>query len=232
MSALREPVEVLRWLHGEVREQRPLPAAEAVLVVRALEVALAEAGGRPSLIALEEPADYILVHSVNVALLAMRLGREFGVTGEDTRVLGLAGMLHDIGTLLADPGLTTKPAELTDEERALVKRHPIDGARILMGAGLEFDLAAIVAYEHHIRMDGGGYPTFRFHRSCHFASRLVQLCDVFDALSTKRPHKDAWPLDIVLSYLSERSGFEFDPEIARALASMARQLESEGALGR
>jgi HD-GYP domain-containing protein (c-di-GMP phosphodiesterase class II) len=222
--------EALRWVQDEVQAGRPLPLMEAGLIVETLQLALEDSDWQPPLIEIREPAEYPVLHPLNVALLAMRIGRDFQVAGEDARSLGFASLFFDIGTLLLPREMLRKPEALTAEERAVVLRHPIEGARILFQSDASLDLAAIVAYEHHIRMDGGGYPTFRFPRSCHFASRLVQLCDVFDALRTARPHKEAWPLDIVLSYLKERSGFEFDPEIARALSLVVGQLRSAGRL--
>ncbi len=77
-----------------------------------------------------------------------------------------------------------------------------------------------MAYEHHIMLDGGGYPTFKYQRKCHYASKIVHVCDVYDALRTNRPYRDAWPSSKVLAYVEERSGTEFDGEIAHAFTQM------------
>ena len=89
----------------------------------------------------------------------------------------------------------------------------------------QLGLAATVAYEHHVMIDGGGYPHFHFPRSCHYASRLVHVCDVFDAFRTDRPYRAAWTTDAALDYIEQRAGTEFDPEIARAFAIMMRRVE-------
>jgi putative two-component system response regulator len=83
----------------------------------------------------------------------------------------------------------------------------------------------VVAYEHHIMLNGGGYPTFRFRRDCHHASKLVHVCDVYDALRTNRPYREAWPQEKTLSYLKDRAGTEFDPELVTAFVRMMRQWE-------
>ena len=74
-------------------------------------------------------------------------------------------------------------------------------------------------------INGGGYPTCHYHRDCHKASKLVHVCDVFDALRTNRPYRAAWELDRVLGYIEERAGLEFDPELVRAFVPMMRALE-------
>ena len=98
----------------------------------------------------------------------------------------------------------------------------VDAARIIMESEEELELAAVVAYEHHIMLNGGGYPTVHYPRECTLASRLVHVCDVFDALSTTRPYREAWPLEKVLAYLEERGGTEFDPELVGAFNRMMR----------
>jgi response regulator RpfG family c-di-GMP phosphodiesterase len=75
-------------------------------------------------------------------------------------------------------------------------------------------------------IDGGGYPSFRFRRDCHYASRLVHVCDVYDALRTKRPYRDAWPSEKVRSYLEERAGSEFDPDLIRSFSAMMDRWET------
>ena len=84
-----------------------------------------------------------------------------------------------------------------------------------------------MAYEHHIMLDGGGYPALHYRRECTLASRLVHVCDVYDALSTKRPYRDAWPSEKTLAYLEERAGTEFDPDLVAAFVRTLRQGEAQ-----
>lgn len=110
----------------------------------------------------------------------------------------------------------------------------MEGARLILQAEEQLDMAAVVAYEHHVRIDGGGYPTLKYERACHQASNLVHVCDVFDALRTRRPYRDAWPTGRALSLISEGAGTEFDADIARAFVQMMRVWEgrlSDVALG-
>src|SRR5207244_3950191 len=84
---------------------------------------------------------------------------------------------------------------------------------LLLEVEEDLDLAAVVAYEHHIMINGGGYPALRYPRDCHHASKLVHVCDVYDALRTRRPYRDAWSFEKTLGYLDERKGLEFDPDL-------------------
>jgi putative two-component system response regulator len=121
--------------------------------------------------------------------------------------------------------ILNKPGKLTDAERLVINSHTVEGARIILEAEEHLDLAAVVAYEHHIRIDGGGYPSLRFKRTCHHASDLVHVCDVFDALRTHRPYREAWPTERALGIIREGAGPEFDKDIADAFVKMMTRWE-------
>jgi putative two-component system response regulator len=121
--------------------------------------------------------------------------------------------------------ILNKTGRLLPEERLVMNSHPAEGAKMILMAEQELELAAVVAYEHHIMINGGGYPRFIYDRGCHQASRLVHVCDVYDALRTNRPYRDAWPSDKILAYIEERSGVEFDGQIAHAFTRMIREWE-------
>jgi HD-GYP domain-containing protein (c-di-GMP phosphodiesterase class II) len=141
------------------------------------------------------------------------------------RTFGVAGLLHDLGKVRVPLDILNKPGKLTDDERQVMQRHTIEGARIIISSDRELDLAAAVAYEHHIMLNGAGYPHCHYHRDCHHASKLVHVCDVYDALRTNRPYRAAWEAAKVLAYIEERAGTEFEPGIAGEFVRMMRQLE-------
>jgi putative nucleotidyltransferase with HDIG domain len=229
--SLGEEVDTLRWLHNEVQATGAVPLAEAEAVVRSLAVAMH--GGRQvilPLLQLKEFDQYTTTHSMNVAVLSMALAEFLGLAGDDVRALGIAGLLHDIGKIKIPLDVLTKPGRLTDEERALMNEHPVTGARILLDVEADLDLAVVVAYEHHIMINGGGYPVLHYTRDCHQASKLVHVCDVYDALRTRRPYREAWSFDKTLGYLEERSGLEFDPELGGAFVRMMKQWEGQVAV--
>jgi putative nucleotidyltransferase with HDIG domain len=230
--SLNEEVDTLRWMHHEVQTGGDVPLAEAEAVVRSLTVAMHGGGGRQvmlPLLQLKEFDQYTTTHSMNVAVLTMALAEFLGLAPRDVRALGMAGLLHDIGKIKIPLDVLTKPGKLTEEERILMNEHPAAGARLLFESDEQLDLPIVVAYEHHIMINGGGYPTLRFARACHHASSLVHVCDVYDALRTKRPYRDAWSFDKTIAYLEERAGLEFDPQLVIPFVRMMRQWEQHPA---
>ncbi len=208
-----------------------MPVLEAEAVVRSLAVAMH--GGSQvmmPLLQLKEFDQYTTTHSMNVAVLSMALAEFLGLGASDVRAFGVAGLLHDIGKTRIPLDVLTKPGRLTEEERRLMNEHPAAGARILLDTPGDLDLAAVVAYEHHIMINGGGYPLLHYPRDCHRGSKLVHVCDVYDALRTRRPYREAWELDRVIVYLDERAGVEFDHELVGAFTRMMRQWESQVAV--
>jgi putative nucleotidyltransferase with HDIG domain len=177
------------------------------------------------LLQLKEFDQYTTTHSMNVSVLTMGLAEFLGFGPTDVRSFGVAGLLHDIGKIRIPIEVLTKPGRLTPAERRLMNTHPVEGARIILDSEESLDLAAVVAYEHHIMINGGGYPAFRYPRECHQASKLVHVCDVYDALRTRRPYRDAWPAEQVLSYLEGRAGQEFAPDMVATFSRMMRQWE-------
>jgi len=221
---LGEEAETFRWLQTEVRVNGSVPLLEAEAVVRSLSVAMhGDSRIVLPLLKLKEFDQYTTTHSLNVAVLSMGLAESLGCRASEIRAIGVAGLLHDIGKIRIPLDILTKPGKLTDEERIIMNEHPVDAARIIMQSEEDFGMAATVAYEHHVMLNGGGYPHLHYNRECTMASRLVHVCDVFDALSTKRPYRDAWPSEKAMSYLEERAGTEFDPDLVVAFMRTLRQ---------
>ncbi|HTL96479.1 MAG TPA: HD domain-containing phosphohydrolase [Gemmatimonadaceae bacterium] len=223
---LDEEAEAVRWIHQEMGEAGTLALLEAEAVVRSLSVAM-HGSNRVviPLLRLKEFDQYTTTHSINVGVLTMALAETLGLGPRDVRAFGTAGLLHDIGKVRVPRDILIKPGKLSVDERAVLDRHPVDGARIILESDEQLGVASAVAYEHHIMIDGGGYPVMRYRRDCHFASRLVHVCDVFDALCTDRPYRAAWEIDRALAYIGERAGTEFDPVIARGFETMMRRFE-------
>jgi putative nucleotidyltransferase with HDIG domain len=214
-------IDAVSWVHQEVTGSRSIPLIEVEAIVGSLSVAMHSSSQMVlPLVTLKEFDQYTTTHSLNVSVLAMGLAERLGLSPSDVRSFGVAGLLHDIGKTVVPREILSKPGRLTAEEQAEMNRHPEDGTRLILKADQDLGLAAIVAYEHHIRIDGGGYPTVTKARTCHPASRLVHVCDVFDALRTHRPYRAAWSLADTARYLRERSGLEFDPRIVEPFLAM------------
>ena len=221
--SLTEEVEAVEWMHGEVGTTGQLPLVEAEAVVRSLSLAMH--GDNQivlPLLQIKEFDQYTTTHSLNVSVLTMGLAEFLGLSPADVRAFGVAGLLHDLGKVRIPKEILIKPGKLTDAERQVMQQHPSDGARMIFASDKGLDLAAVVAYEHHIMINGQGYPAMHYRRDCHKASKLVHVCDVYDALRTKRPYREAWESERALAYIAERAGIEFDPHIAREFVSMVR----------
>ena len=223
---LREEADAVRWMHDEVQQLNQLPLIEAEAVVRSLSVAMhADSEIVIPLVQLKQFDQYTTTHSLNVSVLAMALAEYIGLGGRDVRAFGVAGLLHDLGKVRIPKEILTKPGRLTEEEFTIMRRHPVDGARLIIESDRQLDLAAVVAYEHHIMLNGGGYPCMHYGRDCHHASKLVHICDVYDALRTKRPYRDAWTAEATMEHIRTRAGTEFDPDLVRSFSEMMDQWE-------
>jgi putative nucleotidyltransferase with HDIG domain len=219
----QDELDAVLWIMDEVRHGRRLPVLEAQVAAHALHLSLPDRTGWLQLVPLHDMKEYVAVHAVNVALLSMALARQLDFDADAERRIGMAALLHDIGMARMPVDVLGKPGQISPDERERIKEHPVEGARILMEADPSLDLAVTVAYEHHVKVDGSGYPKFTFPRTCHYVSRLVQLCDIYHALRSPRPFRQPWPREIIVSYINERAGFEFHPALAATLTRVVQQ---------
>ena len=224
--SFREEAEAVVWVHEVLQEGGELPLMEAEAVVRSLTVAMHDDRQMMlPLLQLRQFDEYTTTHSLNVSVLSMGLAEWVGLGGRDVRAVGVAGLLHDLGKVTIPKEILNKPGRFSDEEQEIMNSHAAAGARMILTSDHQLDLAASVAYEHHIMIDGGGYPSMRYPRDCHFASKLVHVCDVYDALRTQRPYRDPWPAKKVLAYIEAKSGTEFDGALAHAFTAMMGEWE-------
>ncbi|HEX9894734.1 MAG TPA: HD domain-containing phosphohydrolase [Gemmatimonadales bacterium] len=221
---LDKELECIGWIHEEVTQTDDLPLVETETVVRSLALAMHQEGQVVlPLLELKRFDQYTTTHSFNVAVLTMGLSEYLGYAPREVRVLGVAALLHDIGKVKVPAEVLLKPGKYTPEERKVIETHPVEGARIIMTRHRNMELAATVAYEHHINLDGSGYPQYVFPREAHFASKLVHVCDIYDALCAKRPYRDAIQPDLALTIVEDMSGRHLDPDLVNAFVTMVRQ---------
>jgi putative two-component system response regulator len=146
------------------------------------------------------------------------IAQELGFPPETCEFLHLAAHMHDIGKIGISPAILKKPAKLSPEERAEMEQHTLFGEKILEGSSSPLiQLAAIIAASHHEKWDGGGYPRGLKGSDIPIAGRIAAVADVFDALTSKRSYKNAWPLEDARQYLMEQRGRHFDPACVDAL---------------
>lgn len=144
------------------------------------------------------------------ALLAEKLGHDDYFCER----IKLASMLHDVGKISIPDAILKKPGPLTDDERRVMNSHAVNGYEMLRDAESPFlQMGAVIAWSHHEKWDGSGYPRGLKGEDIPIEGRIVALADVFDALCSRRCYKEAWPIENVLSIVKECAGTHFDPNI-------------------
>jgi HD-GYP domain-containing protein (c-di-GMP phosphodiesterase class II) len=168
------------------------------------------------LTALKSHHAYTFTHIINVCILTVAQIEALGGDARALREFGLASMMHDIGKTILPAEILSKPGKLTPEEFALMQRHPQDGVHILRETPGVPDLALIVALEHHMRYNHGGYPRPRHPRPLHPCSLMTNLADTYDAMRSRRSYQEEFPPEKVAALISDRAGVDYHPQLARA----------------
>lgn len=154
-------------------------------------------------------------HIIRVGLYCEVMAHQLGWDHQAIEDIKLASPMHDIGKVGVPDAILQKPGPLTDEEWVVMRQHTTFGYEILKDASSRLiEVAALSALEHHEKWAGNGYPNHKSGTDISIEGRMVALADVFDALTSKRHYKDAWPRDKVVSLLAEERGKHFDPELA------------------
>jgi putative nucleotidyltransferase with HDIG domain len=173
-----------------------------------------------ALTALREYNNYTFTHMVNVAILTMAQARSLGINGNLLREFGTAGLLHDIGKIKTPPEVLNKAGRLTPAEYEIMKRHTVDGAMILRDTPDIPTLAPVVAFEHHLRLDGTGYPDGARRSSLNLGTMLCSIADVYDAMRSKRVYQETSPTARILAVLNSAGGHAFDPRLVRRFGQL------------
>lgn len=173
-----------------------------------------------ALTALKNYDNYTFTHMVNVSILTMGQARGLGVEGPLLREFGLSALMHDIGKVRTPPEVLNKPDKLTDAEFEIMKRHVVDGAEILRRTPEMPTLAPVVAFEHHLRVDGTGYPAVAKREGLNLGTMLCGIADVYDAMRSQRAYQQAFPTDRILAVLQRNDGRQFDQNLVRRFAQL------------
>lgn len=153
-------------------------------------------------------------HTYRMSHFCRLLAQKYGLPEEECEQIRLASPLHDIGKIGISDTILLKPGRLTPEEFTIIQEHSTIGYRILADAQSELlRLGASIAYTHHEKFDGSGYPRGLKNTEIPIEGRIAAICDVFDALTTDRVYKDAIPVDKALDILKEGRGSHFDPQL-------------------
>ena len=163
-------------------------------------------------------------HTRRVALRAVQVGEELGLAPNRLRSLAIGGLLHDIGKLSVPEHILKKPAALDEDEFALIKRHPQWGVKLLRELGGFTPGVLELVHSHHERLDGKGYPRSLRESELSLDTRILTVCDVYDALVSPRVYRGAWSQEAALALLRDEIGAAFD---ARCVSALERVLLGE-----
>lgn len=159
-------------------------------------------------------------HIVRMANYSLLIARQLGLPESVQQMILEAAPMHDIGKVGIPDHILLKPGKLSIDEFAIMKSHATLGYQILAGSASEtLQMGAEIALAHHEKFDGSGYPQGLAGTKIPLAARIVAVADVFDALTSERPYKQAWDLDRAVNFLREGSGQHFDPDCVEAFLS-------------
>jgi putative nucleotidyltransferase with HDIG domain len=173
-----------------------------------------------ALTAMRNYDNYTFTHMVNVSILTMGQARALGIEGRLLREFGLSALMHDIGKVRTPKEILNKPDKLTDDEFVIMRRHTVDGAEILRRTPEMPILAPVVAFEHHLRLDGTGYPFGVRRQSLNVGTMLCSISDIYDAMRSQRAYQQAFPTERILAVLKRNDGTQFDQHLVRRFVQL------------
>jgi putative nucleotidyltransferase with HDIG domain len=206
-----------------VSQSRPLAGDLAGVELVNQEEAYLGAHVRALMIALAAKDESTEGHTRRVAELAVQVGEVLGLPARRLRPLAIGGLLHDIGKMQIPDAILKKPGPLTDAEYDIVKRHPEWGDQLAGELGLPARVRQLIRH-HHERLDGTGYPDGKISQQIDLDVRILAVCDVYDALISKRVYRDAWSPVQALRTLKAEEGSAFD---GRCVAALERVVTAE-----
>lgn len=212
----REALSMINTLFLEGGENRVSEASMNRMAKMIVEQVLDNGDAMCNMLDIKKYDDYTYFHSVNVGILATMVGCAMKFSEEQLRDLALAAMLHDIGKRFIPVEILNKEEELKNEEKAVLRTHPKQGADFLRD---KFNFSVFVnqgVLQHHEWYDGHGYPLGRMREEIPVYARIIALVDVYDALTTNRAYRPALSNNEAVEYLMGSSGRQFDPEVLDA----------------
>jgi putative nucleotidyltransferase with HDIG domain len=206
-------------------QSRPLAGDLSGCDLVSSEEAYLGAHVRALMVSLSEKDEYTEGHTRRVALRAVQVGEELGLSPVRLRALATGALVHDIGKLSVPDAILKKPANLEPHEFEVIKRHPESGFRMLRELGFGDSIRRLVL-DHHERLDGTGYPRRLNGTAISLDARILAVCDVYDALISTRVYRKAWTHERAISLLQDEAGSKLD---RRCVAALDRVLTAERA---
>jgi HD-GYP domain-containing protein (c-di-GMP phosphodiesterase class II) len=168
---------------------------------------------------VERDDEYTGAHSRDVVDLAVGVGRRLGLGATHLRNLEFGALLHDVGKITVPKAIINKPGPLDDAEWAVMKRHTIEGERMLASVGGVLEDVGFIVRCSHEAFDGSGYPDRLAGDAIPIESRICTACDALNAMTTDRPYRRALPLEVAIAELTGNAGSQFDPRVVEALVA-------------
>jgi HD-GYP domain-containing protein (c-di-GMP phosphodiesterase class II) len=206
------------------RKERLKPSGIATTVAELVEAFHREGESLLVLAALREKDEYTFTHAANVCILTLAQAMGLGIQGQLLNDIGIAALLHDVGKMLIPEDILLKTEKLTDKEFDQMKRHPVLGGRYLMETPGVPRLAAITAFEHHMRYDQSGYPAVSEGWQQTLASQMTAIADCFDAMRTRRPYQEPHQPKVIATALLQGSGTEFNPLLVKNMLQLLSRM--------
>jgi HD-GYP domain-containing protein (c-di-GMP phosphodiesterase class II) len=194
------------------------------MVGNQLDFVMSNPGAVNSLMSITEHDYYTYTHSMNVAIYLVGLGGEMEMSTQEIQELSLGGMLHDLGKAKISLEIINSTGKLTDDEFKEMMQHPQFGVDMLKAIDSEHQMVPQNCYmailHHHEKFSGGGYPCKLHGKDIHIYGRMTKVCDVFDALTTKRSYKEAMTSFEALRLMKDKMYGEFDPDVFDAFLKL------------
>lgn len=209
----RKSIPQVKSMFAEARMGRAINVQECLPLVEDLtQSVLRNPHALINVARLKNKDDYTYMHSVAVSALMVALGRQLGLQGDELTTVGLAGMLHDLGKAVMPLHVLNKPGRLTEEEFVLMRAHPERGHEMLVEGGAVEGVVLDVCLYHHEKVDGSGYPRGLRGEQLSLFAKMGAVCDVYDAVTSVRPYKEAWDPGEALRRMAQWKG-HFDATV-------------------
>ncbi|HTZ17754.1 MAG TPA: HD-GYP domain-containing protein [Dissulfurispiraceae bacterium] len=218
-------VSRFKIISGKAKKGEGVEIKKAKLIINSLiDLMLQEEQMMISMTAIKDYDDYTFYHSVNVSILSIALGMKLGLNKKRLSELGIAAFLHDIGKVSVPDEILNKTTPFTDDDWQIIRRHPVEGVKTIM-ATMKLDhisvRSSIVSYEHHLNIDGSGYPPANGPMKTDFYTNIVTIADRFDAMTASRVYvREPKSPEEALRILSEEAGSHIDPILLKIFIKM------------
>jgi HD-GYP domain-containing protein (c-di-GMP phosphodiesterase class II) len=213
-----EALDCMKTVSQDVFANKSISVKSVLTVVASLmENFMGDRDAVMGLMTIRTYDEHLFHHSVNVAVMCLLIGSKLPVSRDTVQMIGAAGLLHDVGKLKIPKEILDKPGKLSEWEWQIMWRHPIEGAKILMRNEKLGQFPVLAALEHHVGYDMSGYPTLKEKNCPHMVSRIVEIADVYEAMTANRSYRKPQDVHIAMKTLIDGFGKEFDPLLVKLL---------------